>query len=104
MTERWTINVCPDCSMVGFVPDHGHAPPEQLEVVPASTLQELQDRYDRLAGLHDRHVVRLREARTASGKPITDELIADLAEVAEAGYDVEEILRRREQPEGESDA
>ena len=33
--------------------------------------------------------------KTASGKPITDELIAELAEKAEAGYDVEETLRRR---------
>ncbi len=32
---------------------------------------------------------------TRSGKPITDELIADLAEGAEAGYDVDETLRRR---------
>ena len=33
--------------------------------------------------------------KTASGKPITDELIAELAEKAEAGYDAEETLRRR---------
>ena len=33
--------------------------------------------------------------RTASGKPITDELVEKLAEKAEAGYDVEETLRRR---------
>ncbi len=36
--------------------------------------------------------------RTASGAPITDELVAELAEKAEkaeVGYDVEEILRRR---------
>lgn len=45
--------------------------------------------------------MRLRMARkkiygkTASGKPITDEVIAKLAEKAEAGYDVEEMLRRR---------
>lgn len=32
---------------------------------------------------------------TASGKPITDELIAELAEKAEAGYDVDATLRRR---------
>lgn len=32
---------------------------------------------------------------TASGKPITDELVAELAERAEAGYEVEEIVRRR---------
>lgn len=33
--------------------------------------------------------------KTASGKPITDDLIEKLAEKAEAGYDVEETLRRR---------
>jgi hypothetical protein len=33
--------------------------------------------------------------RTASGELITDELVQKLAEKAEAGYDVEEILRRR---------
>ena len=33
--------------------------------------------------------------RTASGLPITDDLVAELAEKAEAGYDVDEILRRR---------
>jgi hypothetical protein len=33
--------------------------------------------------------------KTASGVPITDELIDKLAKEAEAGYDVEEILRRR---------
>jgi hypothetical protein len=32
---------------------------------------------------------------TASGLPITDDLVAELAEKAEAGYDVDEILRRR---------
>ena len=32
---------------------------------------------------------------TSSGEPITDELVAKLAEKAEAGYDVDEILRRR---------
>ncbi|RDI74399.1 Ribbon-helix-helix/copG-type transcriptional regulator [Gaiella occulta] len=32
---------------------------------------------------------------TASGVPITDELVAELAEKAEAGYGVDEILRRR---------
>jgi hypothetical protein len=36
-----------------------------------------------------------RFGKTASGKPITDELVAELASKAEAGYDVEEILRRR---------
>jgi uncharacterized protein len=33
--------------------------------------------------------------RTASGVPITDELVAELAERAEAGYDVDEMLRLR---------
>jgi hypothetical protein len=33
--------------------------------------------------------------RTASGIPITDELVGKLAEEAGAGYDVEGILRRR---------
>jgi hypothetical protein len=32
---------------------------------------------------------------TASGLPITDELIDKLAAKAEAGYDVEETIRRR---------
>ena len=33
--------------------------------------------------------------KTASGKPITDELMNKLAKKAEAGYDVEETLKRR---------
>jgi len=33
--------------------------------------------------------------RTAGGEPITDELVEKLAERAEAGYDVDEVLRRR---------
>ena len=33
--------------------------------------------------------------RTASGLPITDELVEELAAKAEAGYDVGEVLRRR---------
>ncbi len=32
---------------------------------------------------------------TASGASITDELVAELAEKAEAGYDVDKMLRRR---------
>ena len=32
---------------------------------------------------------------TASGAPITDELVAELVEKAEVGYDVDELLRRR---------
>ena len=33
--------------------------------------------------------------KTASSVPITDELVTELAEKAEAGYDVDEMLRRR---------
>lgn len=33
--------------------------------------------------------------KTASGVPITDDLIKELAAKAEAGFDVEETLRRR---------
>jgi hypothetical protein len=33
--------------------------------------------------------------RTASGEPITDEFVEKLARKAEAGYDVDETLRRR---------
>jgi hypothetical protein len=33
--------------------------------------------------------------RTAGGAPITDELVGELAAKAEAGYDVDEMLRRR---------
>jgi hypothetical protein len=33
--------------------------------------------------------------RTASGVPITDDLVAELGKKAEAGYDVDEMLRRR---------
>ena len=33
--------------------------------------------------------------RTASGKPITDELAKELADKAESGYDVDETIRRR---------
>lgn len=33
--------------------------------------------------------------KTASGVSITDELVAELAEKAEAGYDVDETIRRR---------
>jgi hypothetical protein len=33
--------------------------------------------------------------RTASGDPITERLVAELAAKAEAGYDVDEMLRRR---------
>lgn len=33
--------------------------------------------------------------KTAGGVPITDELVGELAEKAEAGYDVDEMVRRR---------
>jgi hypothetical protein len=33
--------------------------------------------------------------KTASGKPITDELVEQLVDKAEAGHDVDETLRRR---------
>lgn len=33
--------------------------------------------------------------QTRSGKPITDELVEELVEKAEAGFDVDEVLRRR---------
>lgn len=33
--------------------------------------------------------------KTASGVPITDEVVRELAEKAEAGYDVDLMLRRR---------
>jgi hypothetical protein len=33
--------------------------------------------------------------RSASGKPITDELVEELADKAEAGYDVDKTIRRR---------
>lgn len=35
------------------------------------------------------------QGKTAGGKPITDDLIDELAKKAEVGYDVEETLRRR---------
>lgn len=33
--------------------------------------------------------------KTASGTPITEELVAELADKAGAGYDVDDVLRRR---------
>jgi hypothetical protein len=33
--------------------------------------------------------------KTAGGKPITDDLVDELAKKAEVGYDVEETLKRR---------
>jgi hypothetical protein len=41
--------------------------------------------------------------KTASGAPITDELVAELAEKAKAGYDVDQMPhRRRAQPDHET--
>lgn len=40
-------------------------------------------------------MARKTHGRTESGKPITDELVEQLAGEAEAGYDVDETLRRR---------
>jgi hypothetical protein len=40
-------------------------------------------------------VAKKTHGRTAGGVPITDELVVELAEKAEAGYDVDELLRRR---------
>ena len=40
-------------------------------------------------------MARRSHGKTASGVPITDELVAELAQKAEAGYDVEETFRRR---------
>lgn len=40
-------------------------------------------------------MLRKTRERTASGKPITDDLVEALAAKAEAGYDVDETLRRR---------
>ena len=36
--------------------------------------------------------------KTTSGVPITDELVAELAEKAQAGYDVDEMRRRGGRP------
>jgi len=40
-------------------------------------------------------VTRKTYGKTAGGVPITDELVDELAQKAEAGYDVDETLRRR---------
>jgi len=40
-------------------------------------------------------MVEKRYGKTASGTPITDGLVDELAEKAEGGYDVEAMLRRR---------
>jgi predicted transcriptional regulator len=40
-------------------------------------------------------VTKKTHGRTASGIPITDELVGKLAERAEAGYDVDATVRRR---------
>ena len=38
---------------------------------------------------------RTTHGKTKSGKPITDEMVEKLAKKAEAGYDVDDTLRRR---------
>jgi hypothetical protein len=40
-------------------------------------------------------MARKKYGKTASGKPITDDLVAELTGKAEAGFDTEEIVRRR---------
>jgi ribbon-helix-helix CopG family protein len=40
-------------------------------------------------------MARKTHGNTASGLPITDELVTELAKKAETGYDVDEMLRRR---------
>jgi hypothetical protein len=40
-------------------------------------------------------MARKTHGKTASGKPITEDLVKQLADGAEHGYDVEETLRRR---------
>jgi hypothetical protein len=40
-------------------------------------------------------MARKTHGKTVSGVPITDELVAELSKKAEAGYDVDEMLRRR---------
>jgi ribosomal protein S18 acetylase RimI-like enzyme len=42
-----------------------------------------------------KHLPQETHGRTASGKPITDDLIEELAEAAEAGYPVDDAIRRR---------
>jgi hypothetical protein len=40
-------------------------------------------------------MARKKYGKTASGKPITEELVAELNQKAEAGFDTNEIVRRR---------
>jgi hypothetical protein len=40
-------------------------------------------------------MARKKYGKTASGKPITEELVAELNQKAEAGFDTDEIVRRR---------
>jgi hypothetical protein len=42
--------------------------------------------------------------RTATGQPITDDLIDELVLKAEDGYDVDELMRRRLQPTPRGDS
>jgi hypothetical protein len=41
------------------------------------------------------NVAKKAHGKTASGIPITDQLVDELAAKAEAGYDVDQLLRRR---------
>jgi hypothetical protein len=40
-------------------------------------------------------VARKKYGKTATGKPITDDLVAELSEKAEVGFDPEEVVPRR---------
>lgn len=42
-----------------------------------------------------RHMTKRIYGYTRSGRPVTDDLIEDLAKEAEAGYDVDQVIARR---------
>jgi hypothetical protein len=48
-----------------------------------------------LLGILTTEVAEKTHGKTASGVPITDKLLARLADKAKAGYNVDEMLRRR---------
>ena len=48
-----------------------------------------------LPGILTTEVAEKTHGKTASGVPITDKLVAKLADKAEAGYSVDAMLRRR---------
>jgi hypothetical protein len=54
----------------------------------------MRAKYQRLLP-EDLRMAKASYGRTASGELITDELVEKLAKEAEAGYDVEKMLRRR---------